>query len=234
VASCGGEQQKTPAAAPARHERCTLPLDTILRVPDGPRRPRPLILALHGATQTGVGLQAYSGLTPAAREVLVAYPSTPHADGFWRVSDVPRILRLAHAIERCTPVSRTTAVGFSNGGLLANALACHAARRIDAVVLISAGYRNLGPCHPARTVPVLAFHGTRDTIVPYRGFRRFMDQWARLDGCGRGGPRITRRKFAADLRWRSCDVTLVRGEGDTHGWPALTGANRRIVAFAKG
>jgi polyhydroxybutyrate depolymerase len=227
LASCGA--QPKPAAAP-RHQRCTLSLDAILRVPDGPREPRPLILALHGATQSGAGLQAYSGLTRAARDVVVAYPSTPHDDGFWRVSDVPRVLRLAEQVRRCTPITRTTAVGFSNGGLLANALACHAARRVDALVLISAGYRNLGPCHPKRPLPVLAFHGTRDGIVPYRGFRRFMDSWARRDDCG--APTVAKHRFAAEIRWHGCDVTLVRGEDDTHGWPALTGANRRIVAFA--
>jgi polyhydroxybutyrate depolymerase len=230
MASCGA--QPKPAAAP-RQPRCTLPLDTLLRVPDGPRRARPLILALHGARQTGAGLQAYSGLTRAARDVIVAYPSTPHADGFWRVSDVARLTRLLDRIERCHPVTRTTAAGLSNGGLMANALACHAARRIDGVVLVAAGYRNLGPCRPARKVPVLAFHGTRDTIVPYPGFRRFMDEWARRDGCA-PHPSTTRRRFSADIRWRGCDVTLVRGDGDTHGWPALTGANRRIVAFAEG
>lgn len=229
-ASCGAHPQ--PAAAPPQ-QRCTLPLDTILRIPDGPRKPRPLLLALHGATQTGAGLQAYAGLTPAARDVVVAYPSTPHADGFWRVSDVPRVLALQKAIARCTPITTTTVAGLSNGGLLANALVCHAARRIDAAVLVSAGYRNLGRCRPARPVRVLAFHGTRDRIVPYPGFRRFMDTWARRDGCF-GGPTTRQRRFAAEIRWHGCDVTLIRGEGDTHGWPALIGANRRIVAFARG
>ena len=57
TAGCGGASHP-----PARHAaprpavaKCVdrLPLDTLLRVPDGPRRPRPLILALHGARQSG-------------------------------------------------------------------------------------------------------------------------------------------------------------------------------------
>src|SRR4051794_2206122 len=157
LAGCGGAPAR-PAPTPAVKEDCAqrLPLETVLRIPDGRRQPRPLILALHGATQSGIGLQAYSGLTPAARGEVVAYPSTPHEDGFWRVADVPRLVALLDAIGRCTPVSRVTAVVLSNGGLMANALACHAARRIDAVVLIAAGYRNLGACRPARRLPVLA------------------------------------------------------------------------------
>jgi polyhydroxybutyrate depolymerase len=236
LAACGSSPR--PAAAPvarASPADCgqRLPLETVLRVPDGPARPRPLILALHGATQSGIGLQAYSALTPAAHGEVVAYPSTPHDDGFWRVADVPRLLRLLDAIGRCTPVRRVTAVGFSNGGLMANALACHAAERIDGLVLIAAGYRNLGPCHPARPVPVLAFHGSRDVVVPYRGFDRFMASWAHRDGCA-AAPVRTRHRFTTRFRWRGCSVELVRVEGDTHGWPALDGANREIARFAGG
>ena len=187
-ASCGAHPQ--PAAAPPQ-ERCTLPLETILRVPDGARKPRPLILALHGATQTGAGLQAYSGLTRAARDVVVAYPSTPHADGFWRVSDVPRLLRLQRAIARCTPDHH-----HHGGGLLQRRPARQRARL------------------PRR--------------APDRR-RRARSRPATATSAPAG-----RHRFAAEIRWHGCDVTLIRGEGDTHGWPALTGANRRIVAFATG
>jgi polyhydroxybutyrate depolymerase len=149
------------------------------------------------------------------------------------VSDVPRLLALARAIGHCVPVARVAAVGFSNGGLMANALACRAARRVRAMVLASAGYRNLGPCHPAQPVSVLAFHGTRDAIVPYAGFRRFMATLARRHGCA-PRPASTRGRFAARFAWGGCRdsrVELVRVERDTHGWPALEGANRRIIDF---
>ena len=69
-----------------------LPLDTLLRVPAGPRRPRPLILALHGARQSGYGLQSYTGFTDDAPGYLVAYPNTPHHNGFWDPDDVPALL----------------------------------------------------------------------------------------------------------------------------------------------
>jgi polyhydroxybutyrate depolymerase len=98
---------------------------------------------------------------------------------------------------------------------------------------VSAGYRNLGPCRPAQPVSVLAFHGTRDAIVPYAGFKRFMGTWARREGCT-PRPESTRARFAARFAWRGCRdsrVELVRVEGDTHGWPALEGANERIIAF---
>ena len=198
VASCGGGD-RPPPQRPSAGCAQRLPLETFLRVPDGPRRPRVLLLALHGARQSGPDLQRYSGLTSAAGNVIVAYPRSPHDDGFWRVSDVSRLLALVRAIGRCVPVARVAAVGFSNGGLMANALACRAARRVRAIVLVSAGYRNLGPCHPAQPVSVLAFHGTRDAIVPYAGFERFMATWARRDGCA-PPPRVHARAVRDAVR----------------------------------
>ena len=80
AAGCGGAshppaRRAVPAPAPpACVDR--LPLDTLLRVPDGPRRPRPLIIALHGARQSGYGLQSYTGFTDDASGYLVAYPNS--------------------------------------------------------------------------------------------------------------------------------------------------------------
>ena len=134
AAGCGAASHppaRRPAPTPAR-AACVdrLPLETLLRVPDGPPRPRPLILALHGARQSGYGLQSYTGFTDDAPGFLVAYPDTPHDNGFWDPDDVPALLGLVDAIGRCEPVTEVSAVGFSNGGLMANALACRAAERI--------------------------------------------------------------------------------------------------------
>ena len=109
AAGCGGASHPPARRAgpvPAR-PACVdrLPLDSLLRVPDGPRRPRPLILALHGARQSGYGLQSYTGFTDDASGYLVAYPNTPHRNGFWSPDDVPALLALIDAIGRCEPVA---------------------------------------------------------------------------------------------------------------------------------
>jgi poly(3-hydroxybutyrate) depolymerase len=129
LVGCGGSMAHT---APPRASRCAqrLPLETLLDVPSGPRTARPLILALHGARQGGYGMQRYTGLSDDARGFVVAYPNTPHDNGFWNVEDVPRLLALVDAIGRCVPITSVSAVGFSNGGLMANALACNAADRV--------------------------------------------------------------------------------------------------------
>jgi polyhydroxybutyrate depolymerase len=241
AAGCGGASHSAARrmaprpATPSCADR--LPLDTLLRVPDGPRRPRPLILALHGARQSGYGLQSYTGFTDDAPGYLVAYPNTPHDNGFWRPDDVPALLELVDAIGRCTPVTEVSAVGFSNGGLMANALACRAARRMRAIVLVAAGYEDLGPCAPAVPVSVLSIHGSRDQVVAYRGMRAFVDSWARRDRCA---PRPTARREVeriTHLRWHGCAagtrVEHLRVADDTHGWPSITDANERMVRFLR-
>jgi polyhydroxybutyrate depolymerase len=208
----------------------------LVDVPAGQRQPRPLILALHGAHQGGYGLQRYTGLSDDARGFVVAYPSTPHRSGFWRADDVPLLLALVGAIGRCVPVTSVTAVGFSNGGLMANALACRAADRLRAVVLVASGHEGLGRCAPSRSVAVLSIHGTADQVVPYRGLRAFMATWARRDGCA-ATPSAQRAGLVTRLRWHGCAggarVEHVRVAGDTHGWPALEDANDRIVRFLR-
>ena len=241
AAGCGGASHPpahAPAAGAAR-AACTdhLPLDTLLRVPGGPRRPRPLILALHGARQSGYGLQSYTGFTDDAPGFLVAYPNTPHDNGFWAVDDVPALLALIDAVGRCVPVTGVAAVGFSNGGLMANALACRAARRVRAIVLVASGYAGLGRCAPAVPISVLDIHGTSDQVVGYRGLRAFIDAWARRERCA---PRPTARREVegiTHLRWHGCAagtrVEHLRVAGDTHGWPSITDANQRMVRFLR-
>jgi polyhydroxybutyrate depolymerase len=242
LVGCGGGPRRSasPTTSKARTSRCAdrLPLDTLL---DGVRgagsERRPLILALHGARQGGYGMQRYTGLSDDARGFLVAYPTTPHGNGFWRVEDVDRLLALVDAIDRCAPVASVTAVGFSNGGLMANALACEAADRVRAVALVASGYEGLGRCAPSRPVSVLDIHGTRDQVVGYRGLRAFVGGWGRRDRCDPTPTARREREGVTHLRWHGCAdgvrVEHLRVAHDTHGWPALSDANARIVRFLR-
>jgi polyhydroxybutyrate depolymerase len=240
LGACGGGNDRarsTTRAAPTA-ARCSdrLPLDTLLDGVSGRER-RPLILALHGARQGGYGMQRYTGLSDDAAGFLVAYPTTPHANGFWRVDDVPRLLALVDAIARCVPVGTVTAVGFSNGGLMANALACRAADRVRAIVLVASGYEGLGRCAPSRPVSVLDVHGTSDQVVGYRGLRAFVGTWARRDGCSSVPSARREPEQVTHVRWHGCAagarVEHLRVAGDTHGWPSLADANGPMVAFLR-
>jgi polyhydroxybutyrate depolymerase len=238
ISACGATHDRartTTHAAPSA-AKCTerLPLDTLLDGVAG-RVPKPLILALHGARQGGYGMQRYTGLSDDATGFLVAYPTTPHDNGFWRVEDVPSLLELVDAIGRCVPISTVTAVGFSNGGLMANALACQAGDRVRAIVLVASGYEGLGSCKPKQAVSVFDVHGTSDQVVGYRGLRAFVGTWARRDGCSPTPSARREPERVTHLRWHGCRggsrVEHLRVAGDTHGWPALVDANRPMVRF---
>jgi polyhydroxybutyrate depolymerase len=58
--------------------------------------------------------------------------------------------------------------GASNGGMLAYALACRLADRIQAV-FSAGGAQTLGDCHPSRPVSVIEFHSLADGLVPFYG-----------------------------------------------------------------
>ena len=65
---------------------------------------------------------------------------------------------------------RIYANGLSNGGGMSYLLGCALSDRITAIGGVAGAYAfPLEECHPSRPVPMIAFHGTADPIVPYQG-----------------------------------------------------------------
>jgi len=58
--------------------------------------------------------------------------------------------------------------GYSNGAVMASVLACVDAAQVAAIAPVS-GIANPASCNPSRPVPVVAFHGTSDPLLPYTG-----------------------------------------------------------------
>ena len=82
------------------------------------------------------------------------------------ISDVIDTLGAAYNIDP----TRIYANGLSMGGAMAFVLSCTLSDRIAAVgVVAGAQSRPFDWCTKHRPVPMIAFHGTADTIVPYRG-----------------------------------------------------------------
>ncbi len=133
----------------------------------------------------------------------------------------------------CVDARRVYAAGMSDGGAMTSVLACKMSNRFAAfgpvAVVVACG----GP----RAVPIMAFAGTADPIVPFNG--------GKVNCCGggivdrarrrrwRAGPRTTsaRPKFvdtqvATDVirrTWTGCaagsSVTFYIVEGGGHTWP---------------
>lgn len=222
LAGCGSSDDP-PAAAPvavAPASTCSsakappakvagAPLDTILRVPAGVRgRPAPLVLALHFASGSGSQMEQVTRLTPEARRsgFVVAYPSAT-SGGVWAGADeIGAVTRTLAAIERsaCIDPARIYLTGISNGGGMANLLACRFPGRFAGVVLFAPAVSAIGDCRPSRAISMLEIHGSADPLVPYGPIPGFVAAWAKLDGCT-AGPRGSRVTAAVTRRrWRGC------------------------------
>ena len=155
----------------------------------GPRPDAPLVLALHGAGGTGLGLAALTGLVqrgPAAG-CAVAFPDgvmhvwndgrgAPRLARRERVDDVAFMQALVGHLRRegLTDGRRVYAVGMSNGGFLAEHLARNGLLDLAGVVLVASSAtvssRRARPVPaPVHETRFLAFHGTSDPLVPYGG-----------------------------------------------------------------
>ena len=205
-----------PAPTPGDH---TLTIDTpegqrqvLLHAPPGANKPRPLVIALHGAGETGSDFANDTGFSRLAdREgFLVAYPSAGGPNSFWNLtgqapgaSDVEALERSLDQLEAagCVDPARVFVTGVSNGGGMTARLACDLSERLAGVASVAGGYRSLPACKPERPLPVLEIHGTADQVVPYGGkppdfngaVKRWLWQWRRIDGCQGNADRLNAR-----------------------------------------
>lgn len=148
------------------------------------RRAVPLLLALHGGGGQGSGMNKLTHLNKVADKegFLIAYPDgirKSWADGREtysgrkRIDDVRFIADVIDAVSAKWKVdaSRIYAAGISNGGFMAQRLACDLSDRIAAVgsVASTAAQKTADQCAPKRPVPVMFIFGTKDPLVPMSG-----------------------------------------------------------------
>jgi polyhydroxybutyrate depolymerase len=141
-----------------------------------PGHPLPLVIDLHGYSEpaaiqaefTQLGsygvANGFITVTPQVNEAVQHWVTTPGS------SDQKFLIALiGHlASTLCIDSHRVFVAGYSNGAFMASALACSDAGKVAAVATV-AGIEAPSGCHPSRRVPVIAFHGTADPFVPYKG-----------------------------------------------------------------
>lgn len=240
-----------------------------------PLKPTPLVLALHGAAMDGPMMVWFSGLNRKADDAgfIVVYPSGTGVGPFrtWnaggisgklaegRADDVSFIARLLDDLNCVTTVDqkRVYACGMSNGGMMCYRLAAELSDRIAAIAPV-AGTIAIQESNPKRPVPVIHFHGTKDTIVPFtmpadrpsplmrlKGVEESVQTWVKLNGCAEkpvtetiskeGDDMTVVRKTYGGGRDES-EVVLVLIEEGGHTWPgqrppvALIGKSARNIA----
>lgn len=152
-----------------------------------PAQPWPLVLALHGGRTTPHSLQAATGLDAVADRagVIVAFPSgvgpqehectwnAGNCCGYAKEVAADDVGFLGLVIDRLAArltidERRVSAIGLSNGGMMALRLAIEAGDRLAAVASVS-GPLGLPECRLPRPIPLLYLHGTADEFVPYHG-----------------------------------------------------------------
>lgn len=220
-----------------------------------PKKPTPVVLALHGAGMNGLMMQLYSGLNRKADEAgfIVVYPDgtgvnrtflTWNAGGFrglsGNVNDVEFLGKVLDELAMLvkTDPKRIYAAGMSNGAMMSYRLAGEMSDRIAAIAPV-AGTMALPKAEPKRPVSVIHFHGTVDTLVPYKGLGRsaFMsikgvddsvEAWAKLNGCkdmpetsevneGKTDLKVTRKTWSGGKE--GSEVVLYIIDGGGHTWP---------------
>jgi len=141
-----------------------------------PSRPLPLVLDLHGYLETAASQDLISGLGAygKAHGFITVTPQIQYTVPHWNdapgSADRAFIVALIDHIEatRCVDLRRVYMTGYSNGAFMTSSMVCELGDRLAAVATVS-GIQAPANCHPERPVPVIAFHGTADPLVPYNG-----------------------------------------------------------------
>jgi len=214
----------------------------------------PVVLALHGAAMNGPMMAVFFGLNEKADEAgfIVVYPSGTGMGIFltWNsggmVSKADDVAYLRAALDDLGAVvkvdsKRVYATGMSNGGMMCYRLAAELSDRIAAIAPV-AGTMAIENANPKRPVPIIHFHGTADTFVPFNGpgqktpkfikFKSVEDSihtWVKIDGCDEKPEIVTLPDKANDDTTierktyghgkNGAEVVLFIIKGGGHTWP---------------
>jgi polyhydroxybutyrate depolymerase len=220
-------------------------------------KPYAIVFGLHALTVNHKVVGPMVGFANAERYRFIGVAPSGRLNGttpFWMAAptadnyDVRFVSDLLDHLERslCIDTARVFSTGMSNGAQLSSLLACRLSERITAIAPV-AGAEYLEPC-AGEPVPIMAFHGSEDPILPYAGgglsatsiaatnywmgdvpadmpeplgIDESMRRWARHNGCD---PEPAEERVAPHVRrrtWRDCAAATVLYvvDGAGHTWP---------------
>ena len=228
-----------------------------------------LVVALHGGFGSGASMENQTNLSKVAdmrtgEKFIIVYP-----DGYkdvaraWNaggccgspvlknIDDVSFIKELVASLKTKYSISKVYATGMSNGGMLANRLACEASDIFTSIAPVS-GTIQVPTCTPIKPIGILMVHGTDDTRVPYNGgfgtgkptagvtfvsVPKTLSDWAIRNKCSTNFtttvvPPLTNDGITIDkLNYTKCAVPtmLYRVNGGSHSWPGGTATSINIL-----
>lgn len=213
--------------------------------------PLPLLVVMHGLTQTGNGIMNITGFNDIAEDnnFIVCYPdgvnNSFNANMNVTVStadDLGFIESLYTYFETNfnSDPNKRYLCGFSTGGFMSHKLACESSFCFAAIATVSGNmsdtvYNNCSPSHPTS---VLHIHGTLDPVVSYNGSATSgvsvdasIEKWRIHLGCNLS-PQITPMPdnnifdFSSPERhiYFGCSnssLELIKINGGGHQWPGI-------------
>lgn len=207
----------------------------------------PLLIAFHGAGDTGEGFRQRVALDSAADRAGVISVFPDAVGGIWGdagvVDDVQFVRALIWHLRHSLSIDerRIYVAGFSRGAIFTHTLGCELAGELAGGASVGASmYLTMSVlCQPDAPVPFLFIHGTQDAYFPYEGAlgQLSIDStakfWAGHNGCvgpptvellpdtADDGTRVETTRFAGCRQGGEVMLQLVRGGG--HTWPGAWG-----------
>ncbi len=210
----------------------------------------PLLIVLHGLTQTGPGIMAITGYNTIAEQnnFIVCYPSglnnAWNADMNVTVSTADdqgfiEMLALYFQTNFTSDPLRQYLCGFSNGGFMSHKMACESSMCLAAIATVSGNMSDstYANCNPQFTPSVMHIHGTADPVVPYGGgvstgvsVNLTMEKWRTVLSCDAtpsvfNMPNTSLIDLSSPQRYTysNCiaDLQHIKITGGGHQWPGI-------------
>jgi polyhydroxybutyrate depolymerase len=223
----------------------------------------PLVLNFHGFGGSARYHLEDGDLRPQAEAAggLLVVPQGSELDGLphWNPSEIGGdnkstaddfgfVVALLGAVQAAYPFNadRVSAVGYSNGGMMAMGLACQRSDLIASAGSVSGAWLGAG-CELSHPMPVVTFHGTQDRTIPYDGSGDYpsamdvVDYWRSESGAAEEDP-VTLTDGGTSIEYWAHDggtngsaIHHYRVDGGDHVWFRFSAdgrsANDRIWDF---
>jgi len=226
-----------------------------------PFTPTPLVISMHGFKDFPARQMRKSSWNNLAKQegFIVVYPMGAHIPLRWQLydyensannptADIRFISNLIDRLEQEYNIdpARIYVNGLSKCGGMTFMLGCRYSERFAAIGVVGAAFTYpLEQCEPSRPVPMIAFHGTADPIVPYYGgpSRSFdipfpsIPVWMRgvasLNGCDPTPSLLPATGAVTGIQYGDCDtgadVVFYTIDGGGHTWPGGHPLPRQIT-----
>lgn len=198
----------------------------------------PVIMALHGGSDTAENANRYMGLGND-RAALYVYPQAPYwpeAGGVgWNVDpagvDFPYFDTLIADLGKkfCVDPTRIFAAGKSNGGFMVNALACFRPGMLRGIASVGGGGPQTSRCTAG--VAAMIVHGQADHTVSMRSGQWSRDYWLARNRNTGAAPVPTKIPPCVGYPGAAKPVLWCQHQGG-HSWPGWTGTG--IIDFFLG